>query len=213
MNWMNLIPLPIAYLLGSIPSAYIVAKCNGKIDIRDEADGHISAAAVYRRVGLLSFILVVIMDIGKAALAVLLAQWLGAAPAFVMLAGICAVIAHQWSPFLKFQGGLGATTIGGVLIAVATIPTLIGAAIAALLTYKTKRSSLSFGTGVLIIVIVLFAMQWSRVTAPPILIASPSAPPPFTSYHLLIAYPVILGLTQVLKSLQIKYRPGARIKK
>ncbi len=91
--------VPIAYLLGSIPSAYLVAKCNGKIDIRDESDGHISAAAVYRRVGLLSFILVVIMDIGKAALAVLVAQWMGAAPAFVMLAGICAVIAHQWFLF------------------------------------------------------------------------------------------------------------------
>jgi hypothetical protein len=58
---------------------------------------------------------------------------------------------------------------------------------------------------------VLFAMLWSDVMAPPVLIASPSLPPPLTAYHLLIAYPVILGLMMVLKALQVKYRPGANI--
>jgi acyl phosphate:glycerol-3-phosphate acyltransferase len=212
MNWINLIPLPIAYLLGSIPSAYLVAKYNGKIDIRDEADGHISAAAVYRRVGLLSFMMVVIMDIGKAALAVLAAQWIGATPVFIMLAGVVAMIGHQWSPFLKFQGGLGATTTGGVLVCVATIPTLIGAAVAAVILVRTKRSTIGFAAGILIITIVLFVMQWSKLTSPPILIAPPSLPPPFTVYQLLVVYPVILGLMQVLKSVQIKYKPGVPLK-
>jgi glycerol-3-phosphate acyltransferase PlsY len=212
MNWIDFIAILVAYLLGSIPSAYIIAKYNGKIDIRDEADGHISAAAVYRRVGLLSFIVVVVMDIGKAALAVLITQWLGASALFIMLAGVAAIASHQWSPFLRFQGGLGATTIAGVLISVATIPTLIGAAVAAVLVGKTKKSSFSFGIGILVIIIVLFAMQWSKVSAPPILIASPSVPPPCTAYHLLIAYPLILGLMQVLKAIQIKYWPGATLK-
>jgi glycerol-3-phosphate acyltransferase PlsY len=66
MDISGLICLPVAILLGSIPSAYIVAKLHGKTDIRDEPDGKISAAAVYRRVGLTSFIAVVVMDIGKA---------------------------------------------------------------------------------------------------------------------------------------------------
>jgi len=212
MNIISLICITIAYLLGSIPSAYLVARYNGKIDIRDEPDGKISAAAVYRRVGLLSFLIVVFMDIGKAALAVLIAQWLKVEPQWVMLAGAAAIAGHQWSIFLRFQGGLGATVICGVLAAVCTVPMLIGAAVAALLAVKTNNSSYSFGIGLLIITIVLFAMQWSDVTAPLIIIVTPSLPPPLTAYHLLIAYPVILGLMMVLKALQKKYRPGAPIK-
>ncbi|MCX6001752.1 MAG: glycerol-3-phosphate acyltransferase [Chloroflexi bacterium] len=203
--------IPIAFLLGSIPSAYIVAKLSAKVDIRDEPDGKISAAAVYRRVGLPAFITVVVMDIGKAALAVLIAQWLKAAPQWVMLAGALAVAGHQWSMFLRFQGGRGATAIAGVLVAVCTIPTLIGAAIAGVLAWRTKNSTYSFGVGMIMIAMILFTMQWSGVTAPPILIATPSLPPPLTAYHLLIAYPVILGLMMMLKALQVKYRPGANI--
>ncbi len=211
MDISSLSCIPMALLLGAIPSAYIVAKLNGKVDIRDEPDGKISAAAVYRRVGLLSFSMVVAMDIGKAALAVLIAQWLKASPQWVMLAGAVAVAGHQWSMFLRFQGGRGATVIAGVLVAVCTIPTLIGAAIAGVLAWKTKNSTYSFAVGMIMISAVLFTMQWSGVTAPPVLIATPLPPPPLTAYHLLIAYPVILGLMMALKALQVKYRPGATI--
>jgi len=205
MNWIELLTIPVAYLLGSIPSAYIVARLNGGLDIRDEADGKISAAAVYRRVGLLSFVMVVILDIGKSALAVLIAQWINAPTEIVLLTGVFAIAGHQWSIFLKFQGGLGATAICGVLISVTTVPTLIGAAIAALLEWKTKNSTYSFVIGVLIIFIVIFAMQFSEVMPPPIFIVFP--PPP-----LLVAYPAIMVAMMFIKALQIKYRPGANLK-
>ena len=212
MNWVSLISIPIAFVLGAIPSAFIVAKLNGKVDIRDEGDGHISSAAVYRRVGLLSFLISVVVDIGKAALAVLIAQWLKADALVVMLAGVVAIASHQWSIFLKFQGGLGATTMAGALVCTATIPTIIGAAIADVLVYRTKRSTISFTVGLLIIAIILFAMQWSKVTSPPILIATPSLPPPLTAYHLLIIYPPVLLGMMALKAVQIKYRPGAPLR-
>ena len=208
MDISSLLCIPVALLLGSIPSAYIVARFYGKTDIRDEPDGKISAAAVYRRVGLLSFVIVVAMDIGKAALAVLIAQWLKAAPQWVMLAGVFAVAGHQWSMFLRLQGGRGATAIAGVLVAVCTIPTLIGAAIAGVLAWRTKNSTYSFAVGMIMIAAVLFAMQWSDVTAPPVLIAPPSST---ADYYILIVYPLILGLMMVLKALQVKYRPGATI--
>ena len=208
MDFSSLLCLPVALLLGSVPSAYIVARLQGKIDIRDEPDGKISAAAVYRRVGLLSFVMVVIMDIGKGALAVLIAQWLKAPPPWVMLAGALAVAGHQWSMFLRFQGGRGATVIGGVLAAVCTVPTLIGAAIAGVLAWRTKNSTFGFAVGVLMISAVLFAMQWSSVEAPPIMVTPPA---PQAAYYLLIAYPVVLGMMMLLKALQVKYRPGPAI--
>jgi len=205
MNYIYLLSIPLAYLIGSMSSAYIVARFNGKIDIRDEPDGKISAAAVYRRVGLLSFLMVVFMDIGKSALAVLIAQWMQAPPEVVLAAGVAAVAGHQWSIFLRFQGGLGATTIAGALVATVTIPTLIGAGVAAMMAWRTRRTSTSFGVGMVVIAVVLFGMQFSKITPLPICLVYPPTP-------LLIAYPILLGLMMVCKALQIKFRPGAPIK-
>lgn len=205
MNWILLLVLPLAYLLGSVPSAYLIARFNGGLDIRDEPDGKISAAAVYRRVGLFSFMAVVFLDIGKAMLAVLIAQWIKAPPEIVLLAGICAIAGHQWSIFLRFQGGLGATTIGGVLVSVATVPTVIGASIAAVILWRTRNSTFSFVIGVVTIFVIIFAMQYSRVDPPPIFLVFP--PPP-----LLVAYPILMLAMMAIKALQIKYRPGPTIK-
>jgi glycerol-3-phosphate acyltransferase PlsY len=212
MNNLSLLCIPIALVLGAMPSALIVALLAGKIDIRDEPDGKISAAAVFRRVGLLPFLVVVVMDIGKAALAVLIAQWLTAGPLLIMLAGAIAIASHQWSIFLRFQGGRGATVIAGVLVCICTVPMLIGAAVAGLLALVTKNSSSSFGIGLLAIAATLFALQWSNIAMPPILIAIPSLPPPITAYHLLIIYPLLLGLMMTIKALQVKYRPGATLR-
>ncbi len=212
INNISLICLPIALLLGAIPSSFIVAMLAARIDIRDEPDGKISAAAVYRRVGLLPFIVAVAMDIGKGALSVLIAQWLHAGPLVIMLAGVIAIISHQWSIFLRFQGGRGATVMGGVLACVCTIPTLIGAAVAGLAALGIKNSTTGFGTGIVALFALLLSLQWSDIAVPPIMIAAPSLPPPFTAYQALIIYPVLLGLLMTVKALQVKYRPGAPLR-
>ncbi|MHB8084818.1 MAG: glycerol-3-phosphate acyltransferase [Dehalococcoidia bacterium] len=208
MNWISLISIPIAYLLGSLSSAYIVARYNGKIDIRDEPDGHISAAAVYRRVGPLSFLMVVFMDIGKAMLAVWIASLMGAALPVILLAGIVTIAGHQWSPFIKFQGGLGATVIGGVMVTIATVPTIIAAAIAGLAALTVRSSSYGFGIGMLSLVIILFGMQYAHVAVQPWNIITP---PPFPPNWMLIVYPLVLLGMMIGKALQIKHRPGAQI--
>ncbi len=208
MNWLSLISIPIAYLLGAISSAYIVARCIGKIDIRDEPDGRISAAAVYRRVGRPAFLLVVAGDIGKAMLAVWIASLLGAAWPVILLAGIFTIAGHLWSPFIKFQGGLGATVIGGVLFTVATVPTIIAATIAEIAALITKSSSYGFGIGILSLCVMLFAMQWAGTAVQPFNLI---APPPFPPDWMLIVYPLVLLGMMIGKALQIKYRPGATI--
>ncbi|MDD5398678.1 MAG: glycerol-3-phosphate acyltransferase [Dehalococcoidia bacterium] len=212
MDNLSLICLPSAFLLGATPSSFIVAMLAAKIDIRDEPDGKISAAAVYRRVGLLPFIIAVVMDMGKGALAVLIAQWLYAGPLLVMLAGLVAIVSHQWSIFLRFQGGRGATVMAGVLVCICTVPTLIGAAVAGMMALWIKNNSASFGIGIVALFAALFALQWSDIAMPPILIVTPSLPPPLTPYQVLIGYPVLLGLLMTAKALQVKYRPGATLR-
>ena len=201
MDILSLLSLPVAYLLGTIPSAYIIARLNGRVDIRDEGDGKISAAAVSRRVGLLSFLVVVVIDIGKALAAVLLAQFVFKADVpLVLLCGMLCIIGHQWSPFLRFQGGLGATVIGGTLLGVFAIPTLIGAGCATVLIWATKKSTRSFAAALVIIAVLLFIANYAKIAALPLF---PEITPVWA-----FTYPIALGLMMVAKALQVKYRPG-----
>src|SRR4030043_424626 len=112
----EVIAVVLGYLIGSIPSAYIIGRLMGKIDVRQEGDGRISAAAVHRKLGVVPFVLVVIMDVGAGVLAVLIAKMLTESLIAVLIAGFASVVGHNWSVFLKFKGGLGATTIYGVLV-------------------------------------------------------------------------------------------------
>jgi acyl-phosphate glycerol 3-phosphate acyltransferase len=92
-----------AYLLGSIPSAYIVGRLLKGEDIREVGDGRLGMAFTYRRVGLLGAIIVGIMDVSKGAVAVLLAQGLGLPLPVVLLTGLVVVVGHNWSVFIGFK--------------------------------------------------------------------------------------------------------------
>jgi len=112
----------IAYLLGSIPAAYIVTRLVTGKDIRRLGSGNAGGNNVYRYVGLRAAIPVAIFDVGKGTAAVAIAHWLLGVPLFephlfVLLAGIAVVAGHTWSVYLKFNGGNGlSATIGALAI-------------------------------------------------------------------------------------------------
>src|SRR4030043_2060187 len=147
----EVIAVVLGYLIGSIPSAYIIGRLMGKIDVRQEGDGRISAAAVHRKLGVVPFVLVVVMDVGVGVLSVLIAKMLTDAPLdvftdsqlAVLVAGFAAVVGHNWSVFLKFKGGLGATTTFGVLVSLVWGQFLIVAAAVFILHLITKRKKSS----------------------------------------------------------------------
>ena len=128
MSIISLAAIPIGYLLGGFPTAYVVGRLYGNMDLRVEGDGRISAAAIYWRFGIYPYIIVVLVDIGKAALAVFLASLLDNSLPILLLTGFFTVIGHCWSIYMKFQGGLGATAICGVLLFLFPIQLLIGLA-------------------------------------------------------------------------------------
>jgi glycerol-3-phosphate acyltransferase PlsY len=68
--------IPIAYLLGAIPSSYVIGRLIGKIDLLQEGDGQVSATALSRRMGFFYFVLAIVMDVGKGALAIFIAKLL-----------------------------------------------------------------------------------------------------------------------------------------
>lgn len=106
--------IPGAYLLGSVPSAYLVAKWSRGIDIRQYGSGNVGASNVLAVVSKRWSIPVTVFDIGKGALIVWIAQLLGLGAAQQVTVGIATVIGHNWPIFLRFQGGRGMFTILGV---------------------------------------------------------------------------------------------------
>ena len=112
------IAIVIGYLLGSMPSAYVVTRLVKGKDVRQLGGGNVGGLNVFREVGPWSALAVGIVDIGKGTAAVAIAYWLLAVPPlFVLLAGLAAVVGHNWMVFLKFSGGKGmGPTIGALAV-------------------------------------------------------------------------------------------------
>ncbi len=105
-----------AYLLGSVPTAYLIARWSRGIDIRQYGSGNVGASNVLAVVSKRWSIPVTIFDIGKGALMVWVTQLLGFSAAEQVTVGIIAIIGHNWPIFLHFQGGRGIFTSLGVII-------------------------------------------------------------------------------------------------
>lgn len=129
MPWPALIVLcAVAYLLGSIPTGYLVARWIKGIDVRTVGSGNVGATNVARMVGAKAGIVVLVVDALKGLLAV---RWAPAAagmltsqpvdPFWAWWAGLAAVVGHDWSCWLQFGGGKGIATSLGVLLGVAPV--------------------------------------------------------------------------------------------
>ncbi len=103
-----------AYLLGSVPAGYLLAKWFYGIDIRKHGTGKIGASNVLRVTSKWLAIPVAIFDIGKGALMVWVAQLAGLGAAAQITIGIITIIGHNWPIFLRFKGGRGVFTSLGV---------------------------------------------------------------------------------------------------
>lgn len=142
--------MAISYLIGSIPTSYIIAKLLKGIDIRDCGSGNIGATNLIRTVGRVPGITALILDIAKGVLAVTLIAYLFYSPSmfineplFKVILGLCAVSGHIWTIFLKFKGGKGVATAIGVFAGLAPIVTLSGLLIWLILALIFKYVSLS----------------------------------------------------------------------
>jgi glycerol-3-phosphate acyltransferase PlsY len=105
----------IAYLLGSIPSAYIVGRMRKGTDIREMGTRNMGAMNVFYSIGFWWGLLVLITDVGKGAAAVGIAMAFDVPELVEFIAGVMAVLGHAFPVFLRFRGGKGGATCIGVL--------------------------------------------------------------------------------------------------
>ena len=104
----------LAFLLGSLPTGLLIAKVRG-VNLKEVGSGNIGATNVLRTTGKWPALLTLMGDSAKGVVAVLIARYYGAGVFFEGVVGLCAVLGHNFSLFLKFKGGKGVATSLGVL--------------------------------------------------------------------------------------------------
>lgn len=133
--------LIVGFFLGSIPFGIIVAKLKG-VDLKKVGSGNIGATNVLRSMGKGAAFITLFGDIFKGTLAVFLGEKLGVGVFYEGLAGISAILGHNFSIFLGFKGGKGVATSMGVLIIYTPRVALITMIIWLLVVVLTRYSSL-----------------------------------------------------------------------
>lgn len=119
MVWQTVLLLIGAYLLGSIPTAYLAGRWLRGIDVRQHGTGNVGGSNVWQSVARWTVVPVGLFDIGKAALPVWLAlSLLGLGYPVAVAAGLCAALGHAWSLYLGFTGGRALSCILGTLAVV-----------------------------------------------------------------------------------------------
>jgi glycerol-3-phosphate acyltransferase PlsY len=107
------------YIIGSLPTAFIMAHLRKGVDIRDIGSRNMGAMNVFYKIGFAEGIVVLFVDMGKGALAVAIAYLLRSQFEFPlliqMLTGVTVILGHAFPVFLKFRGGKGGATCIGVL--------------------------------------------------------------------------------------------------
>jgi len=138
----------VAYLLGSIPTGFLVAKARG-VDIRTVGSGNIGATNAFRVLGKGFGIFVLLMDALKGWVAVQIGAWVvsellpGVPLEYLRItAGIAAILGHNFTCWLHFKGGKGVATSAGVLIALVPLALVIVLSIFIILFLTTRYVSI-----------------------------------------------------------------------
>jgi acyl phosphate:glycerol-3-phosphate acyltransferase len=156
--WSYILTALAAYLIGSIPTGFLIARAKG-IDIRAVGSGNIGATNAMRALGKPVGIAVLLLDVAKGSAACVLGgfifTWISdldffddgfyvVLRRFMVVAGIFAVLGHNYTCWLKFKGGKGIATTAGVYLALA--PAALGIALVAFIVAVLVTRYVSVGS-------------------------------------------------------------------
>lgn len=155
------------FLLGSIPTGYLVGRSRG-IDIRTVGSGNLGATNVFRNLGTVAGVGVMIVDIAKGTLAV----WIGLQLIPVvterlpdltgLIAALGAVLGHSLSPFAGFRGGKGVATAAGAFLMLAPLPAVAAFLVWALVLGTTRVMSVASIAGAAVLPVTLVIVEVMR---------------------------------------------------
>ncbi len=162
-----------SYLLGAIPTGYLIFRLSEKKDIRSFGSGSTGATNIMRTKGLFHAIPVLVVDVGKGVAAAWLAARLFNDPLFTFTCGFLAVLGHCYPVYLGFKGGKGVATSLGVFAYLGFTPFLLSLFIFFLVAGLSRYVSLASLLSVLsypFLALVLTGNSWLALTGSSIFI-------------------------------------------
>ncbi len=137
-----LVPIAVGYLLGSVPVGLIAGLAFKRVDIRDFGSGRTGMTNVLRTVGVPAAAVVLVLDMGKGAAAILVARLLGDSHGPEVAAALAAMVGHNWPISIGFKGGRGTAPGWGGLCVLSPLAGLIATAVAFPVVGATRYVSL-----------------------------------------------------------------------
>jgi len=184
---LELLVLPIAYLLGAIPFGYLLVKWKTGGDVRTAGSGNIGATNVLRTTGRAAGVATLLLDIAKGYLAVWIAGKLTGQSTFWMSAAVLAVMAgHAYPLFLRFHGGKAVATFAGAFL---------------------RLTPLAVAAALLVFVV---AVAWTRYISLGSIIAAATFP---LAVWLLLQPPLPLILAALVASAFVIYKHSVNIER
>lgn len=156
--------LPAAYLVGSIPFSYLVARRWG-VDVRQVGSGNVGATNVLRAAGRTAGLLAFALDALKGAVAAWAAQRIAAGGALPALSAVAAVLGHMYPVWLSFRGGKGVATGAGAFLPLCPVAAAGGVAAFVVVAAATRYVSLGSCAGAATLAAMTFALAAPRSVA------------------------------------------------
>jgi glycerol-3-phosphate acyltransferase PlsY len=106
----------LGYLLGAVPTGVLVCRVLRGVDVRGRGSGHTGGLNVSRVAGLWAGVVTGLVDAALGLAAVATATLLTSSPWAATVAGVAAVVGHNWSVFIALGGGIGLSSLIGALL-------------------------------------------------------------------------------------------------
>lgn len=190
-----------SYAVGSFPSAYYLCKWFKGKDIRELGSGNVGATNVFRNFGWPLAITTAVIDVLKGLVPVLAVRFLlhpTPLDLFMILAGICAVLGHSYSPIIRFSGGKGIATSTGALLGITPYAALIAIVIFVVVIWRTR--------------IVSLGSIWAAIAYPLVVLAFYSGRPVLIAFSIILSAILILRHKENIKRLKTHTEPQIKFR-
>ncbi len=193
-----------SYLLGAVPTGYLIARRVMGIDIREHGSGNPGAANVYRTVGKWAGITTFLIDGLKGFIPVSLVLHVFPGEYWqAILCGTIAILGHMWTIYLKFRGGKGVATSAGVFAALLPIPTALAFTAFVICVALWGRISIGSITACLVLPISGYFIGHHTITVD---IMS-------TAIGLLVIYKHVPNIKRLLAKKELAFEDGSKKRK
>jgi glycerol-3-phosphate acyltransferase PlsY len=169
MQYLSVIGLMVAaYLIGSVPMGYVIVRAISGQDVRQVGSGRTGGTNAMRAAGYGAGLLTALLDFLKGAVGVWLARGLlppEVAPIGMVLTGLCAIVGHNYSIFLRFKGGAGGAPCVGAAMAIWPWSALVVIPTGVLVLFGVGYASMAT-LSVAVVISALFAFRTFILRAP-----------------------------------------------